>query len=169
MNNITKSKNNTNNNGIVCIFLLIKILLLQIIIIVVIIIYYNNYNIQIYHNDVIIIIHFYYYYQSVYPCVSSRVDWEDCSVPGGRSLSMPLSLDMTEKRVVSDGAGSLGQSPSSKSSWSWLRENCSDDELARNHLESSRPVRREKAFNSHAIGDEIPNVAVFRCLHAWST
>lgn len=77
------------------------------------------------------------------------VSWDDNgegSAPGGRSLSMPLSLDMTEKRVMSDGDGSLGDSPSSKSSCSWLRGNCSDVELDRNHLDSPRPV---KVFNIH--------------------
>lgn len=79
------------------------------------------------------------------------VSWDDNgegSAPGGRSLSMPLSLDMTEKRVMSDGDGSLGDSPSSKSSCSWLRVNCSDVELDRNHLDSPRPV---KVFNIHHL------------------
>lgn len=62
----------------------------------------------------------------------------------GRSLSMPLSLDMMEKRVMSDSIRSLGDSPSSKSSGSGLRENCSVTELDRNHLASSRPVRHFK-------------------------
>lgn len=70
----------------------------------------------------------------------SRDDDSKRSELGGRSLSMPLSLDMTEKRVMSDSIRSLGNSPSSKSSGSWMRENCSDMELDRNHLASSRPV-----------------------------
>lgn len=77
------------------------------------------------------------------------VSWDDNgegSAPGGRSLSMPLSLDMTEKRVMSDGDMSLGDSPSSKSSCSWMTANCSDVELDRNHLDSPRPV---KVFNIH--------------------
>lgn len=71
---------------------------------------------------------------------ASRDDDREASAPGGRSLSMPLSLDMTEKRVMSDGIRSLGDSPSSKSSCSWLRANGSGKELDRNHLASSRPV-----------------------------
>lgn len=40
------------------------------------------------------------------------------SAPGGRSLSMPLSMDMKEKRVMSDGRRSLSDSPNSRSSCS---------------------------------------------------
>lgn len=56
---------------------------------------------------------------------------------------MPLSLDMKEKRVMSDGRRSLRDSPNSKSSCSWLMENDSDVELDRNHLDSTRPVGSE--------------------------
>lgn len=58
----------------------------------------------------------------------------------GRSLSMPLSSDMMEKRLMSGSVRSLGESPRSKSSCSWLREYCSGMELDRNHLANSRPV-----------------------------
>lgn len=68
----------------------------------------------------------------------SRLDNDEGSALGSKSLSMPLSLDMTEKRAMSDSIKSLGDSPSSKSSGQ--RENCSDTELDRNHLASSRPV-----------------------------
>lgn len=64
----------------------------------------------------------------------------DVSPPWGRSLSMPLSLDMTEKRLLSGGIGSRGESPSSGSSCSGLREICSDEELDRSHLATSHPV-----------------------------
>lgn len=40
------------------------------------------------------------------------------SAPGGRSLSMPLSLDMKENRVMSAGRRSLRDSPNSRSSCS---------------------------------------------------
>lgn len=65
------------------------------------------------------------------------------SALGGRSLSMPLSLDMTEKRLMSEGEGSQGHSPSSGSSCSWRRGKGSDSELDRNHLASSRPADAE--------------------------
>jgi len=70
----------------------------------------------------------------------SREDDREGSVPAGKSLSIPLSSDIMEKRVMSDGIGSQGDSPSSKSSCSWPRENCSDMQLDRIHLASSRPV-----------------------------
>lgn len=53
---------------------------------------------------------------------------------------MPLSVDMREKRVMSDSRRSLKVSPNSKYSCSWLRENDSDVELDRNHLDRIRPV-----------------------------
>lgn len=68
-----------------------------------------------------------------------RDDDEEGSVLG-RSLSIPLSSDMMEKRLMSGGVRSLGESPRSKSSCSWLREYCSGMELDRNHLANSRPV-----------------------------
>lgn len=72
----------------------------------------------------------------------SRDEGVKGSALGGRSLSMPLSSDMMEKRVMSDGIRSPGDSPSSKSSCSGMRGNCSDMELDRNHLASSRPVEK---------------------------
>lgn len=78
----------------------------------------------------------------------SKDDDGEGSALGGRSLSMPLSLDMTEKRVMSDGIRSLGDSPSSKSSGSGLRENCSDMVLDRNHLASTRPVNISALINN---------------------
>lgn len=61
---------------------------------------------------------------------------EDESESGGMSFSMPLSLDMIEWRGMSDGSRSVGDSPRSKSSCSWLMEN----EPSRTHFDSSRPV-----------------------------
>lgn len=62
-----------------------------------------------------------------------------------RSLSMPLSLDMMEKRAMSADIMPQADSSTSKSSWSWLRqEKLSDMELDRNHLKSSRPVFKIK-------------------------
>lgn len=73
------------------------------------------------------------------------------SVLGGRSLSMPLSLDIMEKRVMSHGIISVGDSPSSGSSCSWMMENWSDMELDRNHLATSRPVNSLNICHAHVI------------------
>lgn len=75
----------------------------------------------------------------------------DGSVLGGRSLSIPLSLDIMEKRVMSHGIMSMGDSPNSGSSCSSMMENCSDMELDRSHLASSRPVNSLNICYAHAI------------------
>lgn len=104
----------------------------------------------------------------------SSDDEGEASTPGGRSLSMPLSVDMKEKRVMSDGRRSLKDSSNSKSSCSWLRENDSDVELDRNHLDRIRPVgsvnsdsvkrpcRRESDPTTEARGEPLTDVKTLR-------
>lgn len=84
----------------------------------------------------------------------SSDDDKEASTLGGRSLSMPLSLDMMEKRIspaaMSEGSRSLGESPSSKSSCSSLMEYCSVKALDRTHLANSRPVKILTIHDLHA-------------------